>query len=244
MTYKRNSEIHVPYGGYTSLEPDDIVKEVDLSYKDLLVAWMASNCKGTERNEYVLQLQQYIPVDVYGYCGRFRCPFPRRSPSCRLLLQRYKFYLSFENGNCDEYITEKYWDNALENDVVPIVMGGANYSNPALAIPNSFIDVRDFSSPEDLAVYLVYLSENDSAYLEYFRWKTKYKTVAPMRACSMCAALHNQDLYTPPRIILDMQKTWSKTHCRSLNLVNVSEIRLTDNIFKRYPRQEQPIYQV
>ena len=36
------------------------------------------------------------------------------SQKCFQLLERdYKFYLSFENSNCDEYITEKFWDVAL-----------------------------------------------------------------------------------------------------------------------------------
>ena len=135
MSYRQKSEIYIPYGKYKSLGPGDMVGEVDLTYKDLFVAWMASNCRGTERNAYVEELQKVIPVDVYGSCGKFKCPLPRRSASCRLLLRRYKFYLAFENGNCHDYITEKYWENALENDIVPIVMGGANYSNPALGDP-------------------------------------------------------------------------------------------------------------
>ncbi|XP_031574717.1 galactoside 3(4)-L-fucosyltransferase-like [Actinia tenebrosa] len=223
MSYRQNSEIYIPYGKYSSLEPGDIVKEVDLTYKDLFVAWMASNCRETERNTYVGELQKFIPVDVYGHCGRFTCPLPRRSSSCRLLLKRYKFYLAFENGNCHDYITEKYWDNALENDIVPVVMGGADYSSPALAIPNSYMDVRDFDSPKDLAEYLIYLSQNDSAYMEYFQWKKKYKLVAPMRACPMCTALYNQELYDPPRTIVDLGKAWSKSDCWSLNLLNKSE---------------------
>jgi hypothetical protein len=36
------------------------------------VAWMVSNC-GThsERENFVEQLQHFIPVDVYGACGHF-----------------------------------------------------------------------------------------------------------------------------------------------------------------------------
>lgn len=245
MSYRQNSEIYIPYGKYSPLEPGEKVKDVDLAYKDLFVAWMASNCRETERNGYVGELQKFIPVDVFGNCGKFTCPRPRRSASCRLLLKRYKFYLAFENGNCHDYITEKYWDNALENDIVPVVMGGANYSNPALAIPNSYIDVRDFSSPKELAEYLVYLYQNDTAYMEYFQWKKKYKLVAPMRACSMCTALYNQELYDPPRTVVDLGKTWSKSDCWSLNLLNTSEAQT--NVISRTsesPSHIEPVHLV
>ena len=38
----------------------------------------------------------------------------------------YKFYLSFENSFCTGYVTEKFY-KALELDIIPVVMGGADY---------------------------------------------------------------------------------------------------------------------
>jgi len=36
------------------------------------------------------------------------------SDRCRTILNDdYKFYLSFENSNCDYYITEKFYENGL-----------------------------------------------------------------------------------------------------------------------------------
>ena len=37
------------------------------------------------------------------------------------------FYLAFENSNCKDYATEKFYIS-LDMAIVPIVMGGANYS--------------------------------------------------------------------------------------------------------------------
>ena len=37
------------------------------------------------------------------------------------------FYLAFENSKCDDYVTEKFFATA-KMDIVPIVMGGSNYS--------------------------------------------------------------------------------------------------------------------
>ena len=56
----------------------------------------------------------------------------------------YKFYLAFENAICPDYVTEKFF-NTLLFSTVPIVYGGADYDANG-APPNSYIDVRNFSS--------------------------------------------------------------------------------------------------
>jgi hypothetical protein len=60
-----------------------------------------------------------------------------------MLERDYKFYLSFENSLCRDYVTEKFY-NALQFTAVPIVYGSASYST--VAPRNSYIDVRDFPS--------------------------------------------------------------------------------------------------
>ena len=82
--------------------------------KSRLVAWFVSNCVAANRRyEFVQQLRQHIPVDVYGECGTFGCPRDDQ-PKCDATLSlSYKFYLSFENSNCEYYVTEKFFHNAL-----------------------------------------------------------------------------------------------------------------------------------
>ena len=53
--------------------------------------------------------------------------------------------------------------------VVPVVMGGANYSS--LAPPGSYIDTRDFASPRGLAEELLRLAGQREQYMQYFWWK-------------------------------------------------------------------------
>lgn len=81
-----------------------------------------SNCYASNgRLEYAKELAKHIQVDIYGACGSKICP--RDSDECWKQLQRdYKFYLSFENSNCKDYITEKLFENALGNNIVPIVV--------------------------------------------------------------------------------------------------------------------------
>ena len=69
-------------------------------------------------------------------------------------------------------------------DVVPIVMGGANYTK--LAIPGSYINVMDFKTVKQLAEYLQYLDKNNTAYNEYFKWRLKYKVFRDNLDLSLC----------------------------------------------------------
>ena len=68
------------------------------------------------------------------------------SGECKSLLERdYMFYLAFENSNCKDYATEKFY-SSLDMAIVPIVMGGANYTK--LLPPNSFINAAEYISPQ------------------------------------------------------------------------------------------------
>jgi hypothetical protein len=73
--------------------------------KTKLVAWFVSHCETPiQREEYARQLGQYIPVDIYGRCGKEQvtsiCDSEGDSANCEeihKLRAQYKFYLAFEN---------------------------------------------------------------------------------------------------------------------------------------------------
>jgi alpha-1,3-fucosyltransferase len=73
---------------------------------------------------------------------------------------------------CEDYVTEKLW-KVMNHSVVPIVLGGANYSK--LVPHKSVINALDFESPQKLAEYLQYLDKNTTAYAEYFVWKHYFR---------------------------------------------------------------------
>ena len=108
--------------------------------------------ESSESCMYVRQLRKHMPIDVYGKSARYfhqpslkeKCIKGKAfgTPDCRSLLQNYKFFLAFENMNCEDYITEKYWCTPLDLGLVSVVMGGADYD--ALAIPGSYINNRIF----------------------------------------------------------------------------------------------------
>ena len=125
---------------------------------------MVSNCGApSSRDAYVKELSKYIEIDIIGKCGKDICPVMDRK--CIDNLQRtYKFYLSLENSYCKDYITEKTYKILKSPAVLPVVLGGGNYSSH---LPlKSYLDVRDFKSSEHLAKQLHYLDSNTTAYRE------------------------------------------------------------------------------
>jgi hypothetical protein len=63
-----------------------------------------------------------LKIDIYGKCGDLKVPKKHENDtqdSGYLIVKKYKFYLSFENSLCTEYITEKFF-NAMEYGAIPI----------------------------------------------------------------------------------------------------------------------------
>lgn len=80
-----------------------------------MVAVMISNCESlNNRLGFVHELQKFVEIDVFGKCGNFSCPKGQHEDCMSMLRKNYKFYFSIENSNCVDYITEKFFDNALK----------------------------------------------------------------------------------------------------------------------------------
>ena len=132
---------------------------------DLSFVFQANSINYVERprEKYVKELRKYIPVDIFGACGSLKC-----EENCTSIIKEYKFYLAFENSICDDYVTEKFF-RTLTLGIVPVVMGGANYTK--MAPPKSYIHVNDFETPKHLADYLLFLDKKEDDYQSYFWWK-------------------------------------------------------------------------
>lgn len=102
-----------------------------LQSKSIAVAWFVSHCETKGHREALYwQLNdelaiRNLKVDVFGVCGHKTCLV---EDECDALLESdYYFYLAFENSLSEDYVTEKLL-TALQNFVVPVVYGGANYT--------------------------------------------------------------------------------------------------------------------
>ncbi|XP_014678780.1 PREDICTED: LOW QUALITY PROTEIN: glycoprotein 3-alpha-L-fucosyltransferase A-like, partial [Priapulus caudatus] len=89
-----------------------------------LVSCFVSHCvTDNKREHYVGKLHKFVSVDIYGgcrsqhkECRRIRgIKFQPAKDTCMIdMISHYKFYLAFENSNCREYITEKFWERPLQ----------------------------------------------------------------------------------------------------------------------------------
>ena len=156
--------------------------------QETFVFWMANHCDtASKREDYIGEMLKYVNVDIYGACKSLfdvkhakssDCNLDPKSPECAPFLN-YKFYLSFENSLCNEYISEKVWKlfysyNLFNLNSIPVVRGArAKQYEQIVGIPSAYINADDFRTPKDLADYLSYLNENQTAYEALFDWKLK-----------------------------------------------------------------------
>ena len=70
----------------------------------------------------------------------------KQKQKCMSQLRKYKFYLSFENSYCCDYVSEKIILNAFENDIIPVVISYVDFNDTSLIPPGSAINALDFSS--------------------------------------------------------------------------------------------------
>ncbi|ELU13069.1 hypothetical protein CAPTEDRAFT_200127 [Capitella teleta] len=87
------------------------------------------------------------------------------------------------------------------NDMVPIVMGASIEEYQKVAPPNSFIHMDQFASFEELAVYLLYLTQNSDAYNKHMDWKRNFTvrlgTYKKDVACQLCSQAHQKSRSRP-----------------------------------------------
>ena len=60
-------------------------------------------------------MKKLVDVDIYGKCGKLKCSRTNETECYLQVEQNYKFYLSFENSVCEDYVTEKFF-NVQEMD--------------------------------------------------------------------------------------------------------------------------------
>ena len=221
-TYRRDADIYLPYGKCEPRKKGEYVLPPDfLKKKKGLVVWHVSHCTDRSlRMTFTKQLQKYIKVDVIGNCSNERLPKDNRifvglklSDVGAANINKYKFYLSFENTYCTDYITEKAYKMFQDNIyTVPIVRGSGPYKG--MLPPGSYINADDFKDAKELAKYLKKLDQNDQLYMEYFKSRTDYECSTDSynithRLCEICNGVSRA-------VTQQIQRTYSQNEIRSV----------------------------
>ena len=202
-TFRKDSDIVFNYGSIdkrVSILPPNVgtfKKHRFANGKTRLIAWIVSNCNtSSKRERYVDELRKYVPIDVFGLCGDYKCGSKMTQKGrlqCNVMLRKsYKFYLSFENSICKDFITEKVY-KCYSNDVIPVILGGADYFNDLPA--QSYLNVKQFPSPREVARRIFQLDQDHNIYQKYFEWKLNYEYKYSNHFCDLCAYL-NEEKYS------------------------------------------------
>ncbi|ELU05616.1 hypothetical protein CAPTEDRAFT_145523 [Capitella teleta] len=219
ITYAPDSDIkYEMYGVTCNKTTKQLNPENYAASKKNAALWIVGNCLCSGRMAYVKELQKHYPVDIYGHCGkkeicREAVGSQMRSNCISDFLEKYKFYLAFENSYCENYYTEKVVKTTRVK-TIPVVLGLPNYTEIFGA--GTHVNARDFPSPKDLATHLHKLSDDDEAYNGIMRQKLHMKCTHNYQItdmfCDLCKTLHNRigQRHTVP----DVRTIWGvKENC-------------------------------
>ncbi|XP_076578696.1 4-galactosyl-N-acetylglucosaminide 3-alpha-L-fucosyltransferase 9-like [Chaetodon auriga] len=192
-SYRLDSNIPVTYGYLVPMTSEN--ESFKLPAKDKLVCWIVSNWNPNyKRVQFYNELRKHVKVHTYGNAFGQRLSdqdYVKIVSSC-------KFYLSFENSVYKDYITEKLY-RPMSLGTVPVVLGPSRQNYEDHIPGDSFIHVDDFSTSKELAERLTYLDQNNSEYIRYLSWTSRFKgqlsAFGREHACKTCRYLQNHRGY-------------------------------------------------
>jgi hypothetical protein len=141
------------------------------------LVWILSNCNAfNSREKFVEKLMSLTKVDSFGGClNNNRARGAGRMTGNDDVFADYKFAITIENSNCEDYVTEKLV-YTVKSGSIPIVAGKNNKPNYAKYLPkNSYINVYDFKTVTDLVKHLELVGSNRTEYEKYIHFKFKHK---------------------------------------------------------------------
>ncbi len=155
------------------VNPQDIVREAGeydrlRPLKQEFCCFFTSKTSRDTRHRWNFfeQLSRYKQVHSAGRArNNIGKSVPLEAKAKHEFLQRYKFYMAFENSRIPGYTTEKIIE-AMRARCVPIYWG-----NPRIAEefnPRSFINANDFPSEEALIEHIRRVDQDEKLYRSYF----------------------------------------------------------------------------
>mmetsp|Transcript_2147 Transcript_2147/g.5613 ORF Transcript_2147/g.5613 Transcript_2147/m.5613 type:complete len:158 (-) Transcript_2147:285-758(-) len=120
-----------------------------------------------------------------GGCQRTRPPPHGARHGSHILhtLRRYKFTLAVENYAARDYVSERFYQPLVAGSV-PVYLGAPNAAAFAPG-PGSFIDVRQFDTPEALAAELEAVAADPERYAALHRWRLQGPSASFLRLMNL-----------------------------------------------------------
>ena len=169
MGYHQNDDILYSYYSFLN-ESDFKYSNQELPVLNKACMFISSSVNKSHRLEYLNELMRYTEIDSYGRMFHNKnIEYDNGESTLKEIAQKYKFVIAFENAISKDYVTEKFF-NPLVIGSVPVYLGAPNIED---FIPgkNSFVDVRNFDSPKDLADFLNRCYLDNDLYNQFHQWK-------------------------------------------------------------------------
>ena len=151
MSYRQGADIWTPYipGNFR-----EMIGQIDSKpRKHLCCAFVSSAFDQSKRRDYMTALCERLNVHSYGRFMRNRKLWWDRGLQTKLkTLRKYGYTLAFENSISADYVTEKFY-HPLMMGTVPVYLGAPNIQEFAPA-DDSYVDVRNFNDPSELAEFI------------------------------------------------------------------------------------------
>lgn len=196
LSYRRDADLFNPYSFFTRRpHVDSQIGFDDAVWKNKTrnLGWIVSHCGvESQRLKFGNELVKFLDVDIFGRCGKLHCPRGK----WKECIEQHKFYASFENSLCVDYVTEKTF-RVFERRVnsIPVTRGAPDFS--IYLPPGSYVSTNNFSSIKNLGSALKKLSDDNKSYKTYFQWRRYYQADDMIDSrigfCKLCEKLHRMD---------------------------------------------------
>lgn len=147
------------FGWQNNYHPDQDTEKL-LNRKFCNFVYSNNWCADPFREKIFNALSKYKRVDAG---GTFLNNMGEKVKDKHLFLKEYKFTLAIENSSQPGYVTEKISD-PFRAQSLPIYWGSPSISSNIRS--NSFVNLMDFSTIEEMVEEIIRLDNDDAAYLE------------------------------------------------------------------------------